>query len=48
MQNLSHEDLPEPTRLALRNYPDKAAHEVPYSEPPPPTFRPSDEDEALI
>ena len=49
MQNLSHEDPPEPTRPAVwpfKNYPSKAAHEVPYSEPP--TFRPSDEGEALL
>ena len=49
MQNLSHEDPPEPTRrLAFKNYPDRVAHEVPYSEPPLPTFSPSEEDEALI
>ena len=42
---------PEPTRPAVwpfKNFPGKAAHEPPYSEPPLPTFRPSDEDEALL
>ena len=44
MQNLSHEGLPKPTRPAVwpfKNYPGKVAHEVPYSEPPLPTFRPT-------
>ena len=51
MQNLSHEDPPEPTRPAVwpfKNYPGRVAEDVPYSEPPLPTFRPSDEDEALL
>ena len=51
MQNLSHEDPPEPTRPAVwpfKNYPGKVAAPLPYSEPPLPTFRPSDEDEALL
>ena len=48
MQNLSHEDPPGPAVWPFKNYPGKVAHEVPYSELPPPTFRPSDEDEALL
>lgn len=51
MQDLNHEESPEPTRPAIwpfKNYPSKVAHELPYSEPPPPTFCLSDEDEALL
>lgn len=51
MQDLNREAPPEPTRPAVwpfKNYPGKVAHEAPRSEPPPPTFRPSDEDEALL
>lgn len=41
---------PEPTPAVwpFKNYPGKAATHLPYSEPPLPTFRPSDEDEALL
>jgi hypothetical protein len=45
---LLRQNPPGPPSGHSRTSPARQPHEVPYSEPPLPTFRPSDEDEALL